>query len=90
MVILICKLLGGYIYLLFFFFFFFFIITCLFENFPGGPVSTLLISILNHIEGKEFQIQDPKDTFFFVTAMDVCCNHLKVLYIVFLFDSLYA
>ncbi|XP_068205724.1 small ribosomal subunit protein mS39 [Palaemon carinicauda] len=42
-----------------------------------GPVSNMLISILDQIEGKKFEIQDIKDTFFFVTAMDVCCNHLK-------------
>lgn len=44
-----------------------------------GPISTVLINIMDHIEGKEFQIQDMKDTFFFVTAMDVCCNHIKSL-----------
>ncbi|XP_066943721.1 small ribosomal subunit protein mS39 [Macrobrachium rosenbergii] len=42
-----------------------------------GPVSNMLISILDQIEGKTFEIRDMKDTFFFVTAMDVCCNHLK-------------
>ncbi|XP_040168078.1 protein PTCD3 homolog, mitochondrial [Anopheles arabiensis] len=41
-----------------------------------GPVSHVLHDIMNEIEGKEFTIQDPKDTFFFVTAMDVCRNHL--------------
>lgn len=32
---------------------------------------------MNQIENKEFQIQDIKDTSFFVTAMDVCRNHLQ-------------
>uniref|UniRef100_A0A182NBT0 Small ribosomal subunit protein mS39 n=1 Tax=Anopheles dirus TaxID=7168 RepID=A0A182NBT0_9DIPT len=41
-----------------------------------GPVSHVLHDIMNELEGKEFTIQDPKDTFFFVTAMDVCRNHL--------------
>lgn len=41
-----------------------------------GPTSHILHDIMNEIENKEFHIQDPKDTFFFVTAMDVCRNHL--------------
>ncbi|XP_023294074.2 protein PTCD3 homolog, mitochondrial [Lucilia cuprina] len=41
-----------------------------------GPVSHVIVDILNEIEGKEFKIQHPKDTFFFTTAMDVCRNHL--------------
>lgn len=41
-----------------------------------GPTSHILHDIMNEIEGKEFKIVDPKDTFFFVTAMDVCRNHL--------------
>lgn len=41
-----------------------------------GPVSHVLIDILNQIEGKAFTIQDPRDTFFFVKAMDVCRNHV--------------
>jgi pentatricopeptide repeat domain-containing protein 3 len=41
-----------------------------------GPVSHVIIDILNQIEGKEFKIRDIKDTHFFVTAMDVCRNHL--------------
>lgn len=41
-----------------------------------GPTSHILHDIVNEIENKEFQIQDPKDTFFFVTAMDVCRHHL--------------
>ena len=46
-----------------------------------GPVSHVLVDIMNQIENKEFQIQDLKDCFFFVTAMDVCRSHLhdKVL-----------
>ncbi|CRL04320.1 CLUMA_CG017415, isoform A [Clunio marinus] len=41
-----------------------------------GPVSHVLIDIMNEIEGKEFEIKDLKDCHFFVTAMDVCRNHL--------------
>lgn len=41
-----------------------------------GPVSHVLVDILNEIENKEFKIEDIKDTFFFVTAMDVCRYHL--------------
>lgn len=41
-----------------------------------GPTSHILHDIMNEIENKEFTIQDPKDTFFFVTAMDVCRHHL--------------
>ncbi|XP_069955018.1 small ribosomal subunit protein mS39 [Cherax quadricarinatus] len=44
-----------------------------------GPISRILIDILDHIEGKQFEIEDPKDTFFFVTAMDVSRNHLQSL-----------
>lgn len=43
----------------------------------GGPISSILVDIMNHISGKEFAIVDPKDTFFFVTAMDICHNHLN-------------
>lgn len=41
-----------------------------------GPVSHVLVDIMNQVEGKEFHIQNAKDTYFFVTAMDVCRNHL--------------
>lgn len=41
-----------------------------------GPVSHVLVDILNEIEGKEFEMRDIKDTMFFVSAMDVCRNHL--------------
>lgn len=41
-----------------------------------GPVSHVLVDIMNKIEGKRFEIRDVKDTFFFVTAMDVCRYHL--------------
>lgn len=41
-----------------------------------GPVSHVLVDIMNQLDQKEFKIQDLKDTFFFVTAMDVCRNHL--------------
>lgn len=42
-----------------------------------GPVSHVLVDIINEIQDKSFEIQDQKDTFFFVTAMDVCRNHLN-------------
>lgn len=41
-----------------------------------GPVSHVLVDILNEIDGKEFHIRDINDTMFFHTAMDVCKNHL--------------
>ncbi|XP_058822135.1 small ribosomal subunit protein mS39 [Topomyia yanbarensis] len=41
-----------------------------------GPTSHVLQDIMNEIENKEFSIVDPKDTLFFVTAMEVCRNHL--------------
>ncbi|XP_017001140.2 small ribosomal subunit protein mS39 [Drosophila takahashii] len=41
-----------------------------------GPVSHVIVDILNDIAGKEFEIQHPQDTYFFATAMDVCRNHL--------------
>ncbi|KAF5301509.1 hypothetical protein FQR65_LT08812 [Abscondita terminalis] len=41
-----------------------------------GPVSSILKSILNELDGKDLKIQDEKDTSFFVTAMDVCHHHL--------------
>ena len=34
---------------------------------------------MREIEGKSFTIEDQKDTFFFVTAMDICRNHLQDL-----------
>lgn len=40
-------------------------------------ISHVLCDILNEIEGKEFKIQGLKDTFFFVTAMNICRNHLN-------------
>jgi pentatricopeptide repeat domain-containing protein 3 len=45
--------------------------------FTGGPISSILVDIMDAIEGQTFNIQHPKDTFFFVTAMDVCRNHLQ-------------
>ncbi|XP_042225053.1 protein PTCD3 homolog, mitochondrial-like isoform X2 [Homarus americanus] len=44
-----------------------------------GPISHILIDILDHIEGKEFSVEDPKDTFFFVTAMGISRNHVQSL-----------
>lgn len=34
---------------------------------------------MKELQGKQFTTQDPKDTFFFVTAMDVARNHLQNL-----------
>lgn len=42
-----------------------------------GPISHVLVDIMNEIQDKEFQIQDLKDTFFFVTAMEICRNQLN-------------
>lgn len=41
-----------------------------------APTSHVIVDILNEIEGKEFTISHPKDTLFFVTAMEICRNHL--------------
>lgn len=41
-----------------------------------GPPSRILHNIVNELENKEFTIRDPKDVYFFVSAMDVCHNHL--------------
>lgn len=32
---------------------------------------------MNEIDNKEHKIQDVRDTYFFVTAMDICRNHLN-------------
>jgi pentatricopeptide repeat domain-containing protein 3 len=48
-------------------------------TYAGGPVSSILVDIMRENQGKSFTIQDPKDTFFFVTAMDICRNHLQDL-----------
>lgn len=42
-----------------------------------GPVSHVIVDIFNEIDGQAFEMQHQKDTFFFVTAMDVCRNHLQ-------------
>ncbi|XP_063930693.1 small ribosomal subunit protein mS39 [Zophobas morio] len=42
-----------------------------------GPVSTILHDIINHLEDKEHQIRDLKDTHFFVTAMEMARHHLN-------------
>ncbi|KRT86915.1 hypothetical protein AMK59_334 [Oryctes borbonicus] len=42
-----------------------------------GPVSWILEDIMVQIENKDHQIQDLVDTFFFLTAMDICRNHLQ-------------
>jgi pentatricopeptide repeat domain-containing protein 3 len=54
----------------------------------GGPISTILADILKQIEGKEFKVQDPKDTYFFVTAMDVARNHLQNVELAYKIDEL--
>lgn len=41
-----------------------------------GARSNILHSIMKEIENKSFEMRDPKDVFFFVSAMDVCHNHL--------------
>lgn len=41
-----------------------------------GPVSHVLVDIMNIIEGKEFEIKDFRDSSFFVQAMDICRNHI--------------
>lgn len=41
-----------------------------------GPVSTILYDVMNLLQGHELEIRDPKDVFFFVTAMDVCHTHV--------------
>lgn len=45
--------------------------------FQGGPVSTVLHDIMREVEHKELSIRDMCDTNFFVTAMDICRNHLN-------------
>ncbi|XP_013778914.1 protein PTCD3 homolog, mitochondrial-like [Limulus polyphemus] len=42
----------------------------------SGPTSPILIDIMQNLEDKDLKIRHPKDVFFFVTAMDVCHNHL--------------
>ncbi|KAG0712517.1 Protein PTCD3, mitochondrial [Chionoecetes opilio] len=44
-----------------------------------GPRSQVLLDILDYCEGHLFTLQDTKDVFFFVTAMDVARNHLRSL-----------
>lgn len=41
-----------------------------------GPTSAILQNIMTELNGKELKIRDSKDTFFFVTAMDICHHHL--------------
>ncbi|CAG0882465.1 unnamed protein product [Darwinula stevensoni] len=40
------------------------------------PKNGILRDILKNLRGKTLTIQHPKDTYFFVTAMDVACNYL--------------
>lgn len=44
-----------------------------------GPLSHILLDILDHIEGRSFTIQHPMDTHFFVTAMNAARTHLESL-----------
>ncbi|XP_063853262.1 small ribosomal subunit protein mS39-like [Scylla paramamosain] len=53
-----------------------------------GPRSDILVGILDQLEGQSFTLQDPKDTSFFVTAMEVARNHLKSLKVAERVDSL--
>uniref|UniRef100_A0A131Y211 Small ribosomal subunit protein mS39 n=1 Tax=Ixodes ricinus TaxID=34613 RepID=A0A131Y211_IXORI len=41
-----------------------------------GAPSTILHNIMKELENKTFEIWDPQDVFFFVSAMDVCHSHL--------------
>lgn len=43
----------------------------------NGPTSHILVNILDELAEQSFSIRDPRDVFFFVTAMDVCSNHLQ-------------
>lgn len=43
----------------------------------NGPTSHILVNILDELQGKSLSIRDPRDVFFFVTAMDVAANHLQ-------------
>lgn len=43
----------------------------------NGPTSHILVNILDEVQGQQFTIQDRRDVLFFVTAMDVSCNHLQ-------------
>lgn len=45
--------------------------------FLGNNKSTILVDILNHLEGKSFTIQDITDTNFFMAAMENCRYHLQ-------------
>ncbi|XP_074027705.1 small ribosomal subunit protein mS39 [Leptinotarsa decemlineata] len=42
-----------------------------------GAISTILHDIMTHVENKEHNIRDISDVNFFVTAMDICRNHLR-------------
>lgn len=53
-----------------------------------GPVSTILYDIIDQLRGKELSIRNPKDVFFFVTAMDVCHTHLRDKELAFELDAL--
>ncbi|XP_046385763.1 protein PTCD3 homolog, mitochondrial [Ischnura elegans] len=42
-----------------------------------GPKSRVLVDILNKLDGQVIEARDPKDTLFFLTAMEVCRYHLQ-------------
>ncbi|OQV17518.1 Protein PTCD3-like protein, mitochondrial [Hypsibius exemplaris] len=42
-----------------------------------GPISHILLDVLQALEGKELTLRDPKDSNFFPTAMDVAGRHLR-------------
>ncbi|XP_018570454.1 protein PTCD3 homolog, mitochondrial [Anoplophora glabripennis] len=42
-----------------------------------GPKSTILYDIMTQVENKQHKIRDLNDTNFFISAMDVCRNHLN-------------
>ncbi|CAN7988894.1 unnamed protein product, partial [Ixodes hexagonus] len=44
-----------------------------------GTPSTILHNIMKELENKTFEIRDPKDVFFFVSAMDVASCHSHLL-----------
>ncbi|KAK4293028.1 hypothetical protein Pmani_034231 [Petrolisthes manimaculis] len=44
-----------------------------------GPVSHILLDILDHLQGRAFQARHLKDTYFFVTAMNIARNHIQNL-----------
>lgn len=54
----------------------------------GDRKSAILVDIINVLEGKSLVIQDPKDTFFFVNAMEICNIHLSDVNLAYRIHSL--